>query len=163
MSDVYRSAASIVLLRPASVCSPESCGIAYQVLLLHKPRKKDDWQLPQGGVEAGETIEQAALRELMEEAGVSAVKMRGKCTEVYKYDFPPSFRRFRPDHVCGQEIEYVFALAAHDTKVKVDNVEIDGHLWADPAQLHLYIHRKEYLDFVTDLIKKAEELANAAV
>jgi len=163
MSDVYRSAASVVLLRPSDVCSPDGCGTIYQVLLLHKPRKKDDWQLPQGGVEQGETIEQAAFRELKEEAGIDGVKVLGKSEQKYKYDFPTSFRKFRPDHVCGQCIEYVFAVAPQAAKVQVDNVEIDGHLWADPEQLPLYIRRMEYLTFVADLIKEAQKLAEAAV
>lgn len=155
MDDVYRSAASVVVLRPADVCSPDGCGTVYQVLLLHKPRKKDDWQLPQGGVEAGENIEQAALRELMEEAGISNVKVIGKSPEQYKYDFPESFRRFRPDNVCGQCIEYVFALAPDNVAVTVDQKEIDGHVWVLPEQLPLYIHRKEYLECTKKLIEEA--------
>ncbi len=61
MPDVYRSAASLIVLRPRRGGSGDP-----QMLLLHKPRKRDAWQLPQGGCEEGETIEQAALRELME-------------------------------------------------------------------------------------------------
>ena len=55
MPDVYRSAASILVLKPVDVCLPGGkCETVYQILLLHKPRKKDAWQLPQGGVEGGE-------------------------------------------------------------------------------------------------------------
>ncbi|MBI3331685.1 NUDIX domain-containing protein [Candidatus Peregrinibacteria bacterium] len=169
MDDVYRSAASVLLLRPSDVCSPDGtvgrdrradgCGTAYQVLLLHKPRKKDDWQLPQGGVEEGETIEQAAMRELKEEAGLSGVEVLGKSDSCYKYDFPPSFRRFRPDHVCGQCIWYVYGLAPSSAAVQVDGQEIDGHIWALPEELHLYVRRKEYLEFVTKLLDEAVSAA----
>lgn len=155
MDDVYRSAASVVVLRPTDVCSPDGCATVYQILLLHKPRKKDDWQLPQGGVEEGENIEQAALRELMEEAGISNVKVIGKSPEKYKYDFPESFRRFRPDNVRGQCIEYVFALAPADVKVQVDGKEIDSHVWVLPEQLALYIHRKQYVECVEKLMREA--------
>ena len=39
------------------------------VLIVHRPRY-DDWSLPKGHVDPGETFEQAALREVFEETGV---------------------------------------------------------------------------------------------
>ncbi len=39
------------------------------VLIVHRPRY-DDWSLPKGHVDPGETFEQAALREVFEESGV---------------------------------------------------------------------------------------------
>ena len=161
MEECYRSAASVLLLRPVSVCQPGGeCTTIFQVLLLHKPRKKDDWQLPQGGVEQGETIEQAALRELHEEAGVKeGVEVIGKSTDCYKYDFPQSFRRFRPDNVCGQCIWCVYALAPEQTKVRVDNKEIDGHVWVLPDEITRYVQRKEYIEFVTKLLEEGITLA----
>lgn len=43
---------------------------AIEVLLL-RDRRYDAWTLPKGHVEEGETLEQAALREIHEEAGVT--------------------------------------------------------------------------------------------
>jgi len=42
-----------------------------EVVLVHRPRY-DDWSLPKGKVDPGETDEQAALREVLEEASVEA-------------------------------------------------------------------------------------------
>jgi putative (di)nucleoside polyphosphate hydrolase len=151
--DVYRSAASVLLLKPTN-----EAGV-FQILLLHKPRKKDAWQLPQGGCEAGENIQEAALRELKEEAGISDVTYLGASEKVYKYDFPASFRRFRPDHVCGQKIEFVYALAPADTQVQVDANEVDKYMWVYPGQVRQYVKRKEYLGLVQELIKEATEKA----
>ena len=44
---------------------------AVEVILVHRPRY-DDWSLPKGKVDPGETDEQAALREVREEASVDA-------------------------------------------------------------------------------------------
>ena len=41
-----------------------------QVLVVHRPRY-DDWSLPKGKLEDGETWEDAALREVHEETGVA--------------------------------------------------------------------------------------------
>ena len=43
----------------------------WQVLLVHRPRY-DDWSLPKGKVDPGETDEEAALREVHEEASIEA-------------------------------------------------------------------------------------------
>ena len=40
-----------------------------QVLLVHRPRY-DDWTLPKGKLDRGESFEQAALREVEEETGL---------------------------------------------------------------------------------------------
>jgi len=153
--EVYRQAASVVLLRSSAVCSPEECGKHYEVLLLHKPRKRDDWQLPQGGVEEGENAEKAALRELKEEADISGVVVIGKSREVYQYDFPASYRRFRPDNVRGQRISYVFASVAGDVQVTVDQKEIDGFVWVSSKHLSQYIRRQAYRDLVQRLVQEA--------
>lgn len=62
------------------------------------------WQMPQGGVDEGETPEQTAIRELKEEVGTDQAEIIRKAPETFKYDLPaeriPSFwnGRFR-----GQE------------------------------------------------------------
>lgn len=150
MPDIYRSAASILVLR----ANPQDSS-SYELLLLHKPRKNDSWQLPQGGVEKGETIEQAAVRELKEEASVDGCRVLGTSEVFYKYDFPAGFRRFRPDNVCGQQINFVLALAPENTQVTVDGVEVDGFVWVTMQTAVKYVKRKEYLELMKGLYEEA--------
>lgn len=151
MKEVYRSAASVLVLRPVL----KRKGI-FQILLLHKPRKRDAWQLPQGGREEGETTGQAALRELCEEAGIRTATLLGPSQEVYQYDFPPSYRRFRPDHVKGQRIEFIVAHVPTEISVYVDRKEVDRFIWAYPEQLRLYVKRKEYLALIRRVYEEAK-------
>ncbi len=151
--EVYRSAASVLLLRPA----PRNPG-KYQVLLLHKPRRRDSWQLPQGGREEGENFTEAAMRELHEEAGIKNATVLGESSEVYQYDFPTSYRKFRPDHVRGQRIEFVYALTSSDTEVIVDGNEINRFIWVYPEQIRQYLKRKEYVDLVMKVLEEAKKV-----
>ena len=49
------------------------------------------WQMPQGGIDPGEGIEEAGLRELTEETGLvpGAVTLTGRTADWITYDLPP--------------------------------------------------------------------------
>ncbi|MBV9660077.1 MAG: NUDIX hydrolase [Acidimicrobiales bacterium] len=62
--DPVRAAGGVVWRKP-------SFGSEVEVVLVHRPRY-DDWSLPKGKLDPGETDEQAALREVEEETSVIA-------------------------------------------------------------------------------------------
>lgn len=147
----YRLAVSVLVLKPSSVCAPDGCTVISSILLVHKPRKRDSWQLPQGGVEEGETPEVAALRELQEETGLVLSTVNHSSTCIYSYDFPPEFvKRHNPVNA-GQKLCFVVVEAPKDAKVKPDGKEIDNHAWVLPEQVSQYIHRAEYLKVIEDV------------
>ncbi|MGE0697771.1 MAG: RNA pyrophosphohydrolase [Hyphomicrobiaceae bacterium] len=47
------------------------------------------WQMPQGGIDAGEGPDIAALRELAEETGMRSVRIVSESREWHPYDLPP--------------------------------------------------------------------------
>ncbi|MEJ6402836.1 RNA pyrophosphohydrolase [Yoonia sp. 2307UL14-13] len=53
-------------------------------------RNQDAWQMPQGGVDPGEKTLDAALRELVEETGVTPnlVTIEAETEELIRYDIP---------------------------------------------------------------------------
>src|SRR5690606_36433368 len=55
-----------------------------EILFIHR---LDKWDLPKGKVEAGETTESAALREVEEECGINNLKLLGFLTQTYHIYF----------------------------------------------------------------------------
>lgn len=54
-----------------------------EVLVVHRPRY-DDWSFPKGKLDNGEKHKQAALREVEEETGVTAVPLRKLSEDRYR-------------------------------------------------------------------------------
>jgi putative (di)nucleoside polyphosphate hydrolase len=48
-----------------------------------------EWQMPQGGIDPGETAEESARRELFEETGVVSAALLGNLDREVSYDWPP--------------------------------------------------------------------------
>ena len=53
-------------------------------------REGDWWQMPQGGIDEGEDLADAAMRELAEETGISAthISIISRIEESMRYDLP---------------------------------------------------------------------------
>ena len=76
-------------------------------LIVKKPRKDHAWGFPQGGIDPGESVAEAALRELREECG-NDIKVRlidtisPSC--VYQYRFPDEFIRKSKRRFTGAKV-----------------------------------------------------------
>jgi putative (di)nucleoside polyphosphate hydrolase len=150
----YRKAVSALVLKPADVCSPDGCGTLYSILLVHKPRRNDAWQLPQGGLEEEETASEAALRELQEETGLTVESVSYVSEKTYCYDFPPEFlERHKPIND-GQTLCFVVVEVPKDAVVTVDQREIDSSVWVTTDQLPQYIEREAYLTVLQSVLQE---------
>lgn len=65
-----------------------------KVLMFHRvDGRKKAWQFPQGGVDAGETENEAMLRELKEEIGTNGIERLKVAKRRVKYKFPSWIRK----------------------------------------------------------------------
>ena len=64
-----------------------------EVLLVHRP-KHDDWTLPKGKLEPGESYEEAAIREIEEETSLRCTLGRQLPSTAYESYGPPKTVRY---------------------------------------------------------------------
>lgn len=70
----------------------------------------DAWQMPQGGIDEGEDIHQAALRELREEIGTDKVEIVKIIAEKLRYDLPDGLqKKLWSGRYRGQEQTWIVA------------------------------------------------------
>lgn len=108
---VYRPCVGIVLINGEG-----------QIFLGERSDIAGAWQLPQGGIDNGETVLEAAKRELYEEIGVRSLEILAETPGWLYYDFPEQasgkvWKKYR-----GQKQKWVLA------RFVGDETEVDLHL-----------------------------------
>ncbi len=100
--------------------------------------REHSWQFPQGGINPGETPEQAMYRELREEVGLEPqhVKVLGRTRDWLRYDVPQHWikREWRGSYQGQKQIWYLLRLVGRDNDVSLratDNPEFDAWRWHD--------------------------------
>lgn len=98
--------------------------------------REHSWQFPQGGINYGESPQEAMYRELMEEVGLKPehVKILGRTKDWLRYEVPTTWikREFRGSYRGQKQIWYLLRLIGKDSDVSLrasDHPEFDAWRW----------------------------------
>jgi len=121
------------------------------------------WQFPQGGIDRGETPEQAMFRELHEEVGLQPMHVRvvARTRDWLRYEVPDRYiRRDARGHYKGQkQIWYLLQLVGHDWDLNLratNHPEFDAWRWNDywvPLDVVVEFKRGVYEMALTELAR----------
>lgn len=91
----------------------------------------DAWQLPQGGMDQGETPREAVYREIEEETGIAPAQLvlLDEATEWMAYELPAAYRSARTGRGQVQKW-FVFRFVGSDEDIHPDQREFSDWRWS---------------------------------
>ncbi|MCF8462610.1 MAG: RNA pyrophosphohydrolase [Rickettsiaceae bacterium] len=113
--------------------------------------KHTAWQMPQGGINLGETPSQAAMREMLEEIGSNNANIVAESRYWYCYDIPEkSVSQLWGGKYCGQNQKwFLIRFEGNDDEINIQTQipEFSQWQWVAPEKLNTtiaYFKRRLY-------------------
>jgi putative (di)nucleoside polyphosphate hydrolase len=132
-----------------------------------RPNEKNLWQMPQGGIDIGETPEEAAFRELEEETGTKSAEIILSTNDWLEYNLPKDLLgKALKGKFKGQKQKWFLMLfKGNDKEFNLDKYqpEFDDWSWRELEEMpNLVVDFKKdlYLELVRKFSPIKEKLIN---
>jgi putative (di)nucleoside polyphosphate hydrolase len=119
--------------------------------------REHSWQFPQGGIDKGESPEQAMYRELFEEVGLQSqhVRILGRTKNWLRYEVPAHWikREWRSSYKGQKQIWFLLRLTGRDCDVSLrasGHPEFDAWRWSE-----YWVPLESVIDFKRDVYRLA--------
>jgi putative (di)nucleoside polyphosphate hydrolase len=127
VDDLYRKSVGIVILNQK------------KKIFIGKRLKGQDihqyWQMPQGGIDAGEDEETAMKRELFEETGIKTINIFQKSEKYNYYNFPHEIRKnlWKGRYIGQKQRWFLVEFTGNESEINInvcgDNAEFSQWKW----------------------------------
>lgn len=115
------------------------------------------WQFPQGGIDEGESAEEALFRELKEEIGTNKVKVIAQYPDWISYDFPKGVAK-KMEPYSGQKQCYYLVKLKKKAEISLDtkHPEFSNYRFVELYELfdHIAHFKKPVYDQVISYFKE---------
>lgn len=122
-----------------------------RILILKRAKATNHWQLPQGGIDKGETPRQTALREVREETGLTKLKIVAIVPNFYEYAWPKVPKYADAEYIGQRQTLFLMRHLGRDADVRIDHHEAVEYQWVHPR------------DFVSSIARVRKTMAQRAI
>lgn len=124
--------------------------------------EKDTWTLVGGGVENGETYEQAVLREIAEETGIQKTISLQMSEASHWFCFSEKIKTQRKLDYDGQVAKIFWVVVPNDLTITLQQEEVRAYCWAKPNEALSLIKIREQHELFASVLREFTASKKAA-
>lgn len=132
-----------------------------ETLILNAQGHGDYWGLPQGGIDPGESAEEAVLREVQEETSLRGLRIVRRFSNIYKYTWSKPYTRY--GYKGQSQSLFILRYSGPRDAVRLSRYEHKAFRWVkieDLLHKASPVHKKQYEIFLAKYYSISKKLNN---